>query len=239
MECANVMWDKITEFIKLIEPLILVIIPLLFGIWIKLKTKIEKEKVKIHTQISSKAKEELSDWRHSESIKVINKLKEVCNYHCDLSHVHASYIQLENGTLATSKLCNMFFSCVAEDNRYSDLKRQTDIIQRIPFIRLSNWFNKVYESEYQVVYLVNSKDIDSLLYDNIGVKCMVSSLVRDTKGLVIGVCNFVYSAEQNKDELDEVNAQMIKFVSSVETIFLDFNLSLKQKKEKLGIINEE
>ena len=55
----------------------------------------------------------------------------------------------------------------------------------------------------------------------------------------MGVCNFVYSAEQNKDELDEVNAQMIKFVSSVETIFLDFNLSLKQKKEKLGIINEE
>lgn len=230
------MWQKITDFIKLIEPLILVIIPLLFGIWIKLKTKIIAEKDKITKEISGKAKQQLSDWRHKESIKVIKELKEVCNYHRDLAgSVHTSYIQLENGTIATSKICNMFFSCIAEDTRYSKIPKATDYIQRIPFTRMSSWFNKVYDSEYQVVYLTKQEDIDDIFYNTVGIKCMVSSLVRDAKGYVIGICNFMFADGQEIDDLIDCNTQMLKFVSSVETIFLDFNFELENKKKELGL----
>lgn len=229
------MWDNVVNFIKLIEPLILVVIPLCFGIYLKVKVKCIEKKQEIDNKVSGKKKQELLDWRHKESIDVINKLKEVCNYHCDIGHVHTSYIQLENGTIATSKLCNMFFSCVAEDNRYSNLRKMVDSIQRIPFTRMSSWFNKVYNSEYQVVYLTDKKDIDDIFSNNIGVKCMISSLVKDSKGFVIGVCNFIYSDEQEIEDLNESNAQMLKFVSSIETIFLDFNISLENKKKELGL----
>ena len=229
------MWDSVVNFIKLIEPLILVVIPLCFGIYLKLKIKCIEKKQEINNKINGAKKQELIDWRHTESINVINRLKEVCNYHCDIGKVHASYIQLENGTIATSKLCNMFFSCVAEDNRYSVLRKMVDTIQRIPFTRMSNWFNKVYNSEYQVVYLMDKKDIDDIFIDTIGVKCMISSLVKDSKGLVIGVCNFLYANEQDIEDLNESNAQMLKFVSSIETIFLDFNLSIESKKKELGL----
>lgn len=229
------MWDNVVNFIKLIEPLIVVIIPLCFGIYLKIKLKCIEKKQEVLKKVNSKKKQELLDWRHKESINVINKLKEVCNYHCDIGHVHTSYIQLENGTIATSKLCNMFFSCVAEDNRYSDLRKMIDSIQRIPYTRMSNWFNKIYNSEYQVVYLIDKRDIDDIFTENIGIRCMISSLVKDSKGLVIGVCNFVYSDEQDIEDLNESNAQMLKFVSSVETIFLDFNLELETKKKELHL----
>ena len=231
------MWEEITNFIKLIEPLILVIIPLLFSIYIKLKMKLLDKKNEITKEESDKAKQELSNWRHSESIKIVNKLKEVCNYHCDLAgSTHTSYIQLENGTLATSKICNMFFSCIAEDTRYSKIHKAIDVIQRVPFTRISSWFNKVYDSEYQAVYLTKKEDIDDIFYTNIGIKCMISSLVKDGKGYTIGVCNFMFADEQEIDDLVDYNAQMLKFVSSIETIFLDFNYELENKKKELGLM---
>ena len=232
------MWDKLINFIELIEPLILVVIPLIFSIWIKLKLKLIETGKKAKQGINNKAKQELLDWRHAESIKIVNKLKEVCNYHTDLGHVHSSYIQLENGTIATSKICNMFFSCIAEDNRYSNIQKSIDIIQRIPFTRMSNWFNKIYDSEYQVVYLTKKEDIDDIFYDKIGIKCIVSSLVKDSNGLIIGICNFLFSDEQQVNDLIDCDTQMLKFVSSVETIFLDFNINLQAKKKELGLEDE-
>lgn len=41
---TNYDWDRIINFIKLIEPLILVLIPLVFSIYLKLKTKLILEK---------------------------------------------------------------------------------------------------------------------------------------------------------------------------------------------------
>lgn len=234
------MWEKIADFIRLIEPIILIIIPLLFGIWIKLKTKMMEEKTKIETKINNKTKEEFDAYRHEESIKVINKLKEVCNYHCDIGKVHTSFVQLENGTIATSKICNMFFSCVAEDNRYSKIRKLIDCLQRVPFTRLSNWFNSVCDSEYQTVFLMSKEQIGDLYYDMIGIRCMVSGLVRDSKGYIIGVCNFMFDEDKDVEELkDKYEAQMLKFVSSIETVFLDYNINLDEKKKELNMIEGE
>lgn len=233
------MWDKIADFIRAIEPLILIIVPLLFSVWIKLKSKLLEEKVKTEQKINGKSKEQFNDWRHSESIRIINKLKEVCNYHCDISKVHASYLQLENGTLATSKLCNMFFSCIAEDSRYSKLNKLTNTIQRKPFTMLADWFNTTYNSEHSVVYLTSKEQIGDTLYD-LGIRCMVTSLVRDPKGLVIGVCNFIFDEEKTITELDEdFEQQMLKFASSIETIFLTYDINTKAKRKELHLPEED
>lgn len=230
-------WNTIVDFIRLIEPLLLVIIPLVYGFFFKLRHKFKDKKKKLTDEERKKNEQIFSDWRHEESINVTNKLNNMCNYYADIAHVNVSYIQLENGTIATSKLCNMFFSCIAEDSRFSQMQKLKDKIQRVPFVRMSEWFNSVSNSSHKVVYLLNDKkEIDSVFHDT-GINCMVSSLVRDPKGLVIGICNFMLSEEYNVCELDEkelVN-QMIKFTSSIETIFFNYNMSMKQKAEELKI----
>lgn len=180
----KISWNTIIDFIKLIEPLLLVIIPLVYGFFFKLRHKFKEKKKKLTNEERKKNEQIFSDWRHEESINVTNKLNNMCNYYADIAHVNASYIQLENGTIATSKLCNMFFSCIAEDNRFSQMQKLKDKIQRVPFVRMSEWFNSVSNSSHKVVYLLNNnnnKEIDSVFHDT-GINCMVSSLVRDPKG---------------------------------------------------------
>lgn len=227
-------WDSLVNLIKSIEPLFLVVIPCIFGFYLKLKNKLTTKKREIEKEENSKNNKQLADWRHEESIRIINRLKESCNYHCDLDYVHTSFLQLENGTLATSQICNMFFSCVAEDNRYSEMRKLTEYIQRVPFTRMSKWFNIINDSKEKVIYITNLKDIDDIFL-TAGVKCMVSGLVHDTDGLVIGVCNFMFSEEHTEEELYEYEQKMISFISSIETIFLGFNVNLKYTKKKLNL----
>lgn len=233
------MLNKIIDFIKLIEPLILVLIPLCFGIYYKLKLKLVEEKAKVKKKVTAKQKQEFTDWRHEESIKIVNRLKEICNYYHDINHVNASFIQLENGTIATSKLCNMFFSCNAEDDRYSSLPKLSENIQRVPFIRMSKWFNKIYEAQKEDVVFIKKEDLDDI-NEVLKIEFMVSGAVRDAKSLIIGFCSFTYDAEEtDPDSLVEIRSHMLKFISAVETVFLNYNLSLEQKKEELGLTDEE
>ena len=233
------MWDNILDVIKALEPLILVIIPCVFGIWLKLKLKLQDKKIEVLKKVSDENKQKFLDWQHDESIKLYSKLKEVCNMYCDLCHVETSFIQLENGTLATSKLCNMFFSCIAEDDRYTNNKKLTDTLQRIPFIRLSNWFNKVNTSKHTVVYLNEEKDIDSLFLDCIGIKTLVSGAVKK-RGNIIGICNFAFYKKQEDFYVLGTNFHdnMLKFVSAVEAIFLSYDTERENKKKELNITNE-
>lgn len=232
------MWDKIIEIVKLFEPLLLVLIPLLFGMYYKLKLKIDEEKSKVKKKATARQKQEFSDWRHEESIKIVNKLREICNYHCDMWHVNTSFVQLENGTIATSKLCNMFFSCNAEDDRYSMLPKLTEKIQRIPFIRMSKWFNKVYQAPEDVVYL-KAEELDDI-NEQLKIKYCVSGPVRDAKNLIIGICNFTYTEElTTEEEMQDARAHMHKFVAAIETIFLEYNVNLEQKREELHLDDED
>lgn len=228
-------WDKVLEVIKALEPLLLVIIPFSFGVYLKIKTKVTEEKAKIIKQNDDKNNKKLIDWQHEESIRVVNKLKECCNYHCDLDSVHTSFVQLENGTLATSKIYNMFFSCVAEDNRYSsDIKKLTKIMQRIPYTQLSDWYNEVNGSDEDSVYI---EDIVTTceFFDGLGIKNIMSNLVHDTDGLVIGICNFGFSRDLTEEEIKDYKTAMIGFVSSVETVFLSYKMNVEEMKKKLNL----
>lgn len=229
------MWDDLVNFIEFVEPLFLVVIPLCFSIWLKLKMKIIEEKSKIFKEEKEKLQQDFIDWRHEESIKVVTKLKELCNYYCDTSHVHTAYIQLENGTLATSNLCNMFFSCIAEDNRYSKNQKLTNNIQRVPFVQMSDWFNNIANSEHKIVYIFEKKDIDEVFSLESNIKSMLACLVRNTKGIIIGVCIFYFLEEKTLEELDDFKEDLISFSSGVETIFFTYDLNTKEKKKELNI----
>lgn len=228
-------WDKVLEFIKALEPLLLVIIPFAFGVYLKIKLKIDEKKHKIIKQNDDKNNKKLINWQHEESIRVVNKLKECCNYHCDLDSVHTSFVQLENGTLATSKVYNMFFSCVAEDDRYSsDIKKLTKIMQRIPYIQLSDWYNEVNGSDEDSVYI---EDIATTceFFDGLGIKNIMSNLVHDTDGLVIGICNFSFSDDLPENKIEDYKRAMTSFVSSIETVFLSYKMNVEEMKKKLNL----
>lgn len=234
----------IIEFLDKIQPLILIIIPTIFGIYLKLQQKLKDKHIEIIKSINNKNRQTYLDYKHEESIKVVLKLKEVCNYYCDIiGNVHTSYIQIENGTVATSKLCNMFFSCIAEDDRYKGkVIRQSEHIQRMPFVKLSCWFNRLYKSKYKIEHFsCTSDDIDKTLGFNTDIKYIISSFVRDLNGNITGVCNFIYSEDQifSDKEKEKIEDQMLCFVSSIETIFLSYNINLKLKRDKLGLKDEE
>ena len=232
------MWDNIIEFIKAIEPLIIVIIPLIFGIWLKLKSKLLDKKIKVNHDIDNKKQEEFLKWQHEESMKTVTKLKEICNFYADTYYTHTAFIQLENGTLATSKLCNMFFSCSVEDTRYSPMLKLIHNIQRIPYIQMSDWFNKILNSENEVVYMCDKDNIDEIFYNQIGVRCMMASLVHDAQDTVIGVGIFMSDVEHTKEQLNRYNPEVKKFISSLETTFLNYNTNMKIKRKELGMLEE-
>lgn len=229
------MWDNIVNFIEMIEPLFLVVIPLCFSIWLKLKVKLMEEKSKIIKEEEEVSKQAFVNWRHEESIKIVTKLKELCNYYCDTSHAYTAYIQLENGTLATSNLCNMFFSCIAEDNRYSKSEKLINNIQRVPFTQMADWFNKITNSEHKIVYLSDQKDIDEVFFIESNVRSMLATLVRNTKGIIIGVCIFYFTEEKTNEELDNLKDDLLSFSSGVETLFFTYDLNTKEKRKELKI----
>ena len=77
--------DKILELLDKIEPLILVVLPTLFGIWLKTSTKIKEKNDSIRRSERKKALEKYDMWEHEESRRVIIKIKELCRVYKDRS----------------------------------------------------------------------------------------------------------------------------------------------------------
>ena len=119
--------DEFLKILDKIEPLILVVIPTLFGIWMKTANKIKEKNESFKRGEQKKALEKYNMWEHEESRRVIAKIKELCRVYKDRSKAdEVMYLQLENGTVATSKLCNMFITCLAEDDRYSVIPKKLE-----------------------------------------------------------------------------------------------------------------
>lgn len=240
------MWDKLIEFIDKIEPLLLIIIPTCFGIYLKVKSKIAEKEKQINNEIFVKNKEKFSDWEHNESIKVINRIKNLCNYFKDIGHMDlVNYVQFENGTLATSKLCNMFLSCLAEDSRFSTIPKMIPNFQRIPYSRMSSWINNItYETENTSNFLIvsdknkkfNEDCLDDIIINNEKIKSFVSCPVRDPKGILIGICSFYYAETDFAGRTDEQCRELMsKFVSSVESVLIEYNIMRDNKKAELHL----
>ena len=238
------MWEDIHKFITEIEPLLLVIVPACFVTYMKIRDKLKEKKKELKEENDAKNKEKFLEWEHTESMLTIDKIKTVCNYYRDIGHMDlVSYIQFENGTAATSKLCNMFLSCLAEDSRFGNIPKMLPSVQRIPYGRLSTWINNVLSSPDEI-YKVNSRsefteDYSSFIAGSEEVKSFISGSVRDANGVLIGICTFFFSTENccgdNYEAIERCMTTFKSFVTSVETIFLSYNTARNKKKKELNL----
>lgn len=236
------MVDKILDIIHAIEPILLVVIPTCFGIYLRVKKKVEEKERSIHRENELKNREKLLDWEHVESIKVIDKIKHLCNYYKDVGHMDlVNYVQFENGTTATSKLCNMFLSCLAEDSRFSKIPKMISKFQRVPYGKMSSWVSQVVDNKEQALFISNKDsldfhDDDDIVFGEENIKSFISCPVKDPNGMLIGICSFYYSEEnwsgRTKEQCEDV---MIKFVSSLEAIFLEYNYARLNMKKSLNL----
>lgn len=239
------MWEQIQKIIQMIEPLLIVVIPTCFGIYLKVKNKVHEKSVKIEKEFEVKNREKFIDWEHSESMVIIDKIKAICNYYRDIGHMDlVNYIQFENGTMATSKLCNMFLSCLAEDNRYGKIPKFISTLQRIPYSRLSTWTNNVINSE-KGIYRVNNREKDfdedysEFIIGSENAKSFISGAVKDQNGVLIGICSFFFAEEDccgtECENIERCITTLQQFITSVETIFLEYNIARENKKKELNI----
>ena len=151
--------DKLLELIDKIGPLFYVIIPAIFGVYYNTKLKVIDKEKEVIRKNKEKAQEIYDRWEHEESRKVIKKIQDLCDFYKDKGHMDlVQYIQLENGTTASSKLCNMFATCLAEDTRFGSVPKLISKMQRIPYSRLSGWVSQMQECQLRNLDYYLSKD---------------------------------------------------------------------------------
>lgn len=235
--------DKILEILDKIEPLILVVVPALIGIWLKVSTKVKEENETFKKMENKKLLEKYNMWEHEESRRVIMKIKELCRIYKDRSVAdEVMYLQLENGTIATSKLCNMFVTCLAEDDRYSDIPKKIKKLQRLPYSQLAEWVDKVSENRVVIPeFGVETIHIEEDFFSSVN-SHMAKSVI-DKDGYLIGMVVFNYknknfnSPNEQNDECNENHQLKLlrEFKVSVEAIFIAYNVARIDMKKELGL----
>lgn len=235
--------DKILEILDKIEPLILVVVPALIGIWLKVSTKVKEENETFKKMENKKLLEKYNMWEHEESRRVIMKIKELCRIYKDRSVAdEVMYLQLENGTIATSKLCNMFVTCLAEDDRYSDIPKKIKKLQRLPYSQLAEWVDKVSENKVVIPeFGVETIHIEEDFFSSVN-SHMAKSVI-DKDGYLIGMVVFNYknknfnSPNEQNDECNENHQLKLlrEFKVSVEAIFIAYNVARIDMKKELGL----
>lgn len=236
------MLDKILEILDSLGPLLYVIIPTIFGIYLKLKNKIETKRKKIKKENLERNKELYKIWEHEESQRVIRKIKDLCDFYKDKGRMDkVQYIQLENGTMATSNLCNMFISCLAEDSRFSNLPTFISKLQRVPYSRVSCWIDKIRDlnsKSFNTALCVTNSDIEKCNIREVleidSIKSSIAVPIYDPNEILLGACLFYYSEPNYNNQKPEDEIVLInRFRSSIQSIFLDYYMSRQEKKKAL------
>ena len=236
------MLDKIMAILDTIGPLLYVVVPAAFGIYFNLRDKVKTKEKEVKETNKAKAKQAYKIWEHEESQAVIRKIKELCNVYKDKSNAGlAQYMQLENGTMATSKICNMFVSCLAEDDRYGKIPKLSAKLQRLPYSKVTGWINKIVASKGSPIDYVLTPDPSKADYtlaeiiDAPEIKSCIVAPVYDPNEILLGMCIFYYS-EINFSGHEENEIQLInKFRTSVESVLLEYHINRRNKKISLGL----
>lgn len=238
--------DDLIELLDKIGPLFYVVVPTVFGIYLNVRDKIRDKEHEVNTFKLEKAREKYNEWEHEESQRVIRKIKDLCDYYKDKGHMDlVQYIQLENGTVATSKLCNMFVSVLAEDSRSGPLQKLISKMQRIPYSRVACWFDQIKAVDKHVrpaeaFTVADTNKVHCTIAEVTGtddVKSTVLIPVYDPNEIFLGACAFYYEGINfnNMDRGEQVQL-IFKFKTSVETIFFDYHMARLGKKKELKLI---
>lgn len=243
------MEDAINELIKVLKdwaPLIYAICTAMIGFFFRFRDIAIKKKKELDRENEAKNRSAYNLWEHEESQRVIRKIKDLCNYYKDKGHMDSvSFIQLENGTVATSKICNMFVSCLAEDNRFGNVHKYISKFQRVPYSKVSYWADKIAAMQPGHSSVILTQDSSALgqnasireLADGEEVKSSVLSPIYDPNGVLIGAGVFLYAQKDfNGMPSSGQEKLMNEFKVSLESVFLDYFISRRDKRKELNII---
>ena len=232
--------DEFLKILDKIEPLILVVIPTLFGIWIKTANKIKEKNDTYKRSVRKKALEKYDMWEHEESRRVIAKIKELCRVYKDRSKAdEVMYLQLENGTVATSRLCNMFITCLAEDDRYSVIPKKIRKLQRVPYSQLSEWVEEVTTHEC-IIPDVQAEElhVEEPFFEDVG--SHLSETVHDKDGYLIGMVVFNYFSGYFNEADEEKQIDFLRqFQASIESVFISYHVARMDMKKQLHLDENE
>lgn len=242
--------DLIQSLIDLIQdwaPVIYALATIGIGAFIKLHDIAVTKRKEINEENEAKNKDKYQVWKHEESTRIITRIKDLCNFYKDKGKMDSvSFVQLENGTVAKSRLCNMFVSCLAEDDRFSNLPKYMDQFQRIPYSKVSFWADAISALAFDsvkknMIMTSNSDELDqnasirNLIAFN-GIKSSIVAPVYDPSGMLIGAGIFLYSkTDYNGMDAEEQRMLMAQFRTSLESIFLEFYLSRQDKMREYRI----
>ena len=236
------MLDKILEILDKFDTILYVLVPAIFGVYLNLRDRVKQKENEVKQSNLSKAKQAYKVWEHEESKIVIRKIKDLCNVYKDKGSMGlVEYLQLENGTMATSKICNMFVSCLAEDDRYGKVHKLISKLQRVPYSKLTGWLNPISDALKNPIDYYITEDISKADYsfadivDAPEVKSCMIAPVYDPNEILLGICVFYYTGvDLNGDRETEIPL-ITKLRASVEAVLLEYHLNREKQKAKLGL----
>ena len=210
------------------------------GMFFKFRDIAIKKKKEIDAQNEAKNKENYLTWKHEESSRVITKIKDLCNFFKDRGKMDSvSYIQLENGTVAASKLCNMFVTCLAEDDRYSVIPKKIRKLQRVPYSQLSEWVEEVTTHEC-IIPDVQAEElhVEEPFFEDVG--SHLSETVHDKDGYLIGMVVFNYFSRYFNEADEEKQIDFLRqFQASIESVFISYHVARMDMKKQLHLDENE
>ncbi len=231
--------NGIEELIDKLSALLYVIIPAIYLAVYKIYTKIKGIKQKEAEKDKKRNEEIYNIWEHEESKHVIANIKTLCNLYKDRGHSDlVQYLQLENGTMATSKIQNMFVTCLAEDDRYGCLPKLIRKLQRLPYSETVSWLSKLTDegskilmtndvttSQYSRTYVDDVKNIGSVMAEP----------VYDQYRTLVGVCIFYYHEKEFNGQVTTEMERLHEFTKAVESCLLQYHISRDDKKKQLKL----
>lgn len=237
------MVDKILELLDKLGPFLYVVVPAAYAVGYNVYLKVKERKKSIKVMNQEKAKDHYNLWEHEESKQVISKIKDFCNVYKDKSHADlVNYLQLENGTAATSKIQNMFLTCLAEDDRYGTIPKLISKLQRLPYSEVTCWLNKFENHVNKDNFIIQTPDLSKADYNRTcveGINNTIASVlvgpVYDPNNILLGIVVFYYSGKDYNNQMEDELNNLRLFKSAVETALLEYHLKRRDKKKALGL----
>ena len=234
--------EKFVEIVKQLEGLIYVSIPFLYGVAYTLFIKIRNKKKEVEETDKAKAKKKYNIWEHEESQTVIRRIKDLCNFYKDKGSMGlVQYLQLENGTVAKSKIQNMFVTCLAEDDRFGTVHKLISKLQRVPYSRMTGWLNKILDSRGTPVKHFVTSDLTKAEYnlseivDAPEVKSLVVAPVYDPNEILLGICVFYYTEVNLNNSIKKESDLVDEFRTAIQSVLLEYHMHRQEKRKELNL----
>lgn len=233
------MWkDYIKDILGVVEIIAVTVVPAVYVIVYNIHKKITSKREEMESLDKSKRVELFTNWEYDESMQVTSRVRSICNYYKDQGEVDlVSFFQIENGTVARSKLSNMFVTCLAEDGRFGAIPKHLHLLQRVPYSQVASWIEKVRKDILAINDHENIENryIKDITFDK-GAKSSISERVKDNEGWLMGICTFEYSGT-NYNGQDEASQKLLmsKFSASVTSTFINYHLLRECKLRELKL----